>query len=301
MIGPVDNSYHYFVAIYRCDPAVGAPLKCVCDEAKVELFRDHRTYFPSEYKPAVVAAVKDAEYCFPVQSPVVLDTKIQHLVLTARTRRSRHEAQAECTAALDRVIAILTAVYGTDLFRTLLFRGWLRGGPPDPHLGVLMRAVMPIELASAGIAREYGSASTAINANAELKERFGLMSRLVARALSQPPGEEAFLWLWTAVEVFPMVGTTDIKPIGEFLATYVNRPAEIVKQKLRIGWLFGMRSRLVHDGHLPLDQEDALSALGTLELVVRAILRHAAALPHDGALDPLLNAVKPDPPRPKVT
>ncbi len=87
-----------------------------------------------------------------------------------------------------------------------------------------------------------------------------------------------------------MVGTSDIKPISTFLAGYLALEPEAVKTKLRIGWLCGMRSRLVHDGHLPLDQEGAFSALGNLELVVRAVLRHSAGLPYDGDLDPLLKA-----------
>jgi len=82
-----------------------------------------------------------------------------------------------------------------------------------------------------------------------------------------------------------MVNTTDIRPIHDFLESYVGRPSAIVKEKLKVGWLFGMRSRIVHDGHMPLDRDGRFSALATLERLVQAVLRHAAGLPYDGKLE----------------
>jgi hypothetical protein len=114
------------------------------------------------------------------------------------------------------------------------------------------------------------------------------MARFVAKGLAEPPGEEAFVWLWTSLEIFPMVNTTDIKPIATFLSSYVDLDPSTVKEKLKIGWLFGMRSKLVHDGHLPLDRDARFSALAHLEQLVRAVVRHAASLSYDGALDSLL-------------
>jgi hypothetical protein len=114
------------------------------------------------------------------------------------------------------------------------------------------------------------------------------MSRFIAKGLAEPPSEEAFIWLWTALEVFPMIDTTDIRPISEFLSSYVGQPSNILKEKLRIGWLFGMRSKIVHEGHLPLAESDRHRALKSLEDLVRAVVRHAAGLPYDGAFDALL-------------
>lgn len=110
-----------------------------------------------------------------------------------------------------------------------------------------------------------------------------LMNRFVRKGLAETPQEEAFLWLWTALEVFPMVKTSNIKPIGQFLALYLNRSAEVVKKQLGIGELCGMRSKLVHDGFLP--PSEGSSALSRLENVVMAVVRHASGLPYDGALD----------------
>ncbi len=142
----IDDRYRYYVAIYRCDGVTSGSLKVVCGDVKVEIFREDRTYVPSEYLPAVVAAVKDAEYCFPAQPQITLDSKVQHLGLTTRTSRDRRAGEPDCAAALDRVIALFSAISSPDLFRTLVFRGWLQGGPPSSDPGALMKPVPPITL-----------------------------------------------------------------------------------------------------------------------------------------------------------
>lgn len=279
-----DTRYRYYVAIYRCDVTTAEAFVAVCGKVKVELFHEERTYYPSEYRPAVIAAVLKATYCFPVHPPIQLDTKSRHLVLTSRTRLGREEAQAACEAAIDQVIAVVAALYSPDILRTLLFRGWLRG-PANTGQEVLFRAVKPITLSAKELERCYVAASGKLAQHPLLRYRFALMSRFVAKGLAESPGEEAFVFLWTALEVFPMVNTTDIRPISRFLSSYVGRPEELLKEKLRIGWLFGMRSKLVHDGHLPLARHDKFSALTSLERLVRAVIRHASGLPYDGAFD----------------
>jgi hypothetical protein len=51
--------------------------------------------------------------------------------------------------------------------------------------------------------------------DADIEQRFTLMSKLFARAIAIEPGEERFLWLWKVLEVFPMRDTSNIKPISE--------------------------------------------------------------------------------------
>jgi hypothetical protein len=282
--GTLTSGYRHFVAIYRCDVTTTAPFVAVCGGVKVELFREERSYIPSAHHNLVIAAVKDAEYCSPALPPIRLDARSLHLVLTARTRASKSESQEEVERAIDGVVNIVSALYSLDLFRIRLYRGWLQG-PPSPDLGVLARAVLPINIDGTHLRRDYDRCSHSIAGNGVLRDRFSLMSSFVSRGVAEPPSEEAYVWLWTALEVFPMVNTTDIKPISEFLASYIGQPAEIVKEKLRIGWLFGMRSKIIHDGHLPLANNEHFSALNNLESVVRAVVRHASCLPYDGAFD----------------
>src|SRR5215203_1205396 len=260
-------------------------MKLVCGDTKVELFRDERTFFPAEYRSAVIAVVQDAEFCFPVHPPLPLDGKCQHLVLSVRTKIGRTEAQANCEAEIDRAITLLSAVVSPDLFRTLLFRGGLQGGPPSRDLGLVVKAIDPITIDSKYLSAKLAKAEYAVSRLHALRGRFEWMSRLVAKGLAEPLGEEGYIWLWTALEVFPMVGTSNIKTISEFLAGYLGESPSLVKEKLRIGWLFGMRSKLVHDGRLPVQQDGKFAALTELEHVVVAVVRHAAALLYDGALD----------------
>lgn len=285
MFSDADRRFRFFVAIYRCDAVTSGPTAFVCDETKIEIFREERTYWPSAYRAAVIATVKGAEYCFPAQPPLPLDSRCQHIVLSTRTRLDRGVARAACEAQLDRVVALLSAIVSPDLFRTLLYRGWLQGGPPGRDFGVLFKPVEPIVIDEKSMPQAFAAAFRGTTNHPGLSEKFDLMARFIAKGLAEPPGEEAYVSLWTALEVFPMVGTSDIRPISEFLSGYLKLPVNQVKEKLQIGWLFGMRGKLVHDGHLPLDEMGQYQALSRLERVVRAVVRHASGLPYDGALD----------------
>jgi len=106
--------------------------------------------------------------------------------------------------------------------------------------------------------------------------------------LAEPPSEEVFLFLWTILEIFPMRDTTDIRPIGEFLGHLTGRSASEVKAKLGIGRLFGMRSDLVHNGSLGIDDRELGPTIGRLEDICGTILQNLIGLPYGGNLDPYL-------------
>ena len=80
------------------------------------------------------------------------------------------------------------------------------------------------------------------------------MSRFFAKSLAYAPSEEKLLFLWTVLEIYPMTNTTDIRPISELLGKILGRTSEIVKEKLGIGRLFGVRSDLVHNGRLAISR-----------------------------------------------
>ena len=286
-LGVAMTNYDHYFAVFRTEVLRSGVHTLVLDSVKVEVFREERTYRVSEYMPSVIPAITDLEACIPARDPLTLPSNFQHIVLTTRTKAGRTGGQKDCEAALDEAISVLSAISSPDLFRIQVFRGWLQNSTM-PGFGCHLRFVDPVSWAEKKIASDYRGAKAAISRNSALSDRFSLMARFIAKGLAETPGEEAFVWLWTALEVFPMVGTTDIRPISEFISGYVGLPAESVKNKLKIGWLFGMRSQLIHYGKLPLTEADAFSALGTLELVVRAVMRHSAGMPYDGELDQLL-------------
>ena len=279
--------YRYFVAIYRSDIIASGPQTFVCEPVKVEIFREHRTYRVLDYKPAVLPAAEGLEYIIPSREPLVLTPTNQHLVLTKRTKGKPEEEQLDQEAAIDTAVTILSAMLTPDLFRTLLFRGWL-DSPPWDSRSPLLKFVEPVYLDERTIPDQYNQTRAQLYRHSELAERLPLMTRFLARGLAEAPREEAFVWLWTALEIFPMIGTSDIAPISNFLAPYLQLEPDNVKNRLRIGWLYGMRSKLIHDGHLPLTQDGSFSALQRLESVVLAVFRHAGGLPYDGTLDAML-------------
>jgi hypothetical protein len=124
-----------------------------------------------------------------------------------------------------------------------------------------------------------------VTGDSEIDGRFTLMSKLFARALGMEPGEERFLWLWTVLEVFPMKNTSNIQPIGDYLSRVTGRPTAEIKEKLKIGQLFGARSSLVHDGKLPYEPRELGPVLRRLEGIDSAIIRSLGGLPYSGELE----------------
>ena len=281
------KGYDHYIAVYRTEVLTSGAHVLVLDPVKVEVFREARIYQVSEHMPTIVPGVKDREFCIPNREPLILAPDLQHIVLTTRTREGRLQGQGSCEAALDEAIAVLSAVSSAALFRTQIFRGWLQG-PLTPGYEVLFGVVDPIVWDERKVEDGYRVAKAAIARTPSLKERFALMARFVAKGLAETPGEEAYVWLWTALEIFPMAGTSDIKPISAFLSSYLMLDPGEVKKRLRIGWLYSLRCKLVHDGCLPMGETYKLSALVDLERIVRAVIRHAAGMPYDGELDYLL-------------
>jgi hypothetical protein len=62
---------------------------------------------------------------------------------------------------------------------------------------------------------------------------------------------DAFLKYWIALEILSMSSTTDIRPIKEYLAKAYNISMEEVGETFHIGRLYGLRSRIVHEGFNP--------------------------------------------------
>ncbi len=281
--------WKHFLAIYRNHAILSPPMSIVCANVKIEVFKEARQYRVLEYAQTVAAAVENAEYRIPCREPLRLPADIPHVALTTRTRNeSPAEAQEECEVSIDSVVLALSTLLTPDLFRTQLFRGWAAGSP-TPGKG-LWKIVDPILIDGPAVSRSYDGTIARMEREVGEPRRLSLMSRFIRKGLAADVSqEEAFIWLWTALEIFPMAGTPNIKPIAQFLAPYFGRPAHIVKRRLLIGQLCGIRSKLVHEGFLATEVASGISALGRLELVAMAVLRHAAGLQYDGALEAILS------------
>lgn len=62
---------------------------------------------------------------------------------------------------------------------------------------------------------------------------------------------DAFLKYWIALEILAMPDTTDIQPINGLLSTAYGISMQEVGQTYHVGRIYGLRSRIVHDGFTP--------------------------------------------------
>jgi hypothetical protein len=82
------------------------------------------------------------------------------------------------------------------------------------------------------------------------RNRVVLSLRWFEQALFELGGVDAFLKFWIAVETVGMPDTSNIRPLVESLASAYCETSEDIKSKYKIGRLFDLRSRIVHEGSI---------------------------------------------------
>jgi len=274
--------YFRFMKLYWTELIHVSFDKLIVDPVRVEVFRGPRKYDVLErVSPPVVPS--DRETIIVQAQTLEVPGDRTYIELVARTKEATGNRQY-CEDQIDRVVANISAQLSPNLFAQEMWRGWL--GDHQRFMGGfwLMRS-QGIEFEAAKLQNALRAFQRAIESSVELNPRFTLMAKLFSRALSTPPGEERFLWLWTVLEVFPMKDTSNIQPISDYLANVLARPAKEVKEQLMIGKLFGARCALVHDGKLPCEGQDLAGALNLLEAIDLTVLRSLGGLPYSGELD----------------
>ena len=81
-----------------------------------------------------------------------------------------------------------------------------------------------------------------------LQTRIKLALRWIDSAEHETQGIDEFLKLWFAIEIISMPDTTDIKPLCNQLAIIYNIEKSKVQEYFSIGLIFGLRSKIVHNG-----------------------------------------------------
>ncbi len=99
-------------------------------------------------------------------------------------------------------------------------------------------------------------------------------------------GVNAFLKYWFAVETLSMPSTTDIGPLNDILCKIYGLPSRAeASDQFHTGLLFGLRSRIVHDGKIvPIDGR----ILRHLECLYHDALRHLLQIPSEKRLEYLV-------------
>jgi hypothetical protein len=266
-----------FLKLYWTDLPTGTG-RVIADPVRIEVFQGPRTYqvFQRAGPPVVRAGV---DHTIATQQRMEVAGERTYIEFIARTDDSRQREY--CEDQIQRVVTQLSALLSPALFSQEVWSGWLSD---SDHLlgGFWSMTAPPVTFEPAEVEKQLLAFRDAVAKDAEVDQRFTLMSKLFVRAVAIPPGEERFLWLWTVLEV-PMQDT-NIQPISDHLSQITGHSVEEVKKKLDIGRLFGARSRLVHDGKLPYGRDEMGSVLKKLEAIVVTVLRSLGGLPYDGRL-----------------
>jgi hypothetical protein len=247
----------------------------------VEVFQGPRTYEIFQRSgPQVVPA--GVEHTIATAQRMEVAGGHTYIELIARTDDSRQREY--CEDQIQRVVTQLSALLSPALFAQEVWSGWLSDS--EQLLGGFwFMMAPPVTFVPDDVQKQLAAFRSAVAADAEIDERFTLMSKLFVRGVAILPGEERYLWLWTVLEVFPMRDTSNIQPISEHLARTTHHSQDEVKKKLDIGRLFNARCNLVHDGKLPYGRDEMGSVLKKLEAIVITVLRSLGGLPYVGGLE----------------
>ena len=289
-----------FVAIFKTHFVANEIAKIVSQPVKIEIFRGVKSYeipVQSAYK-----FPENKERTLAVVEPLHLDDG-HYIEIKVRTKiKNVDEARAFCEAEVDRTISMLVSIFNLHLFDSLVYKGWL----VENDWGVLGGWIQIVDepafqINSNKVEDDFLKFHRHLQENDDWFDRFTLMSRFLVKALTYTNGEEKFLLLWTALEVFPMKDTSNIEPISLYLGKILSRDAASVKEKLGVGQLYGLRSSLVHDGKFSVKIINSFArneteserqfkyrqsdTIARLEYILREIMRFMCGLPYSGSLD----------------
>jgi hypothetical protein len=278
------SRFFAFIQLYETRIFIGLSQKVIIDPLKIELLPT----MPRSYTVGMVEShtfATDINDVIGRSVPLTLDRSGRYILLTARTEESQPmNARRICEDAIDRGTGLLTAILGPAIFGRQVFRGWVeneRGMIAEAWVKRVDAVSLPVE----SLSDDCLSAVKNLKNDPDLWRRFTLISRFWSRSLGEASSEEKYLFLWTVLEIFPMKDTTNIRPISELLSAVVRRPADFVKEKLEIGRLFGLRSELVHNGTLGVDELALGRLIDRLENICREATRALAGLEYTGSLE----------------
>jgi hypothetical protein len=160
-----------------------------------------------------------------------------------------HEASTRQTIAL--YVGLLATLFGRNIVYRRLFDNIVQCG--KEQVSSFNRAVenplwFPAPIIDDTHLAELTAADARIASLADQdKQRIQLSLRWFESAVFDN-GVDAFLKCWIALETLGMPDTTNIRPLNETLAGAYGISVDEARDRFGIGKLFGLRSRIVHDG-----------------------------------------------------
>lgn len=277
------SSYIKYITIFNTTLVKTAPSKIIADPVKIEFFNGPKSYRVSVQMASILPK--------GMKSNVAKDTKLnlpgdsQYIAITARTKEAGPRIVIKfCEDHIDQMITKLSLIYSSGLFAKEIYRGFQIDGTRI-IFNTWLKFQDPFDVYEKKIKEKLKIINKAQSLDQETKVRFKLMARFFRKALLSPPCEEKLLYLWTILEIFPMKDTSNIKPIGQYLSKRLGRNAEIVKEKLGIGKLFGIRSDLVHDGFLNIEKTEMGEVFRKLETICVEVLKEMCGIDYENTLE----------------
>lgn len=290
IVGGVHISYTKFVSIFKTARVESAPIKVISDPITVEIVKEARRIMLSPIRRSVWSTGSGGQAPLGF-TPLNLDPETYHIILTARTTEENHDiARKLCEVEIDRVITSISVIYDRLVFGVPVYRGWIFEPQGKTFLEGAAVITPPIQVDDKFLARELARAKVnqTGDANNDAAQRFKLISRFFRKSLTAETPEDKLFYLWTILEVFPMKGNINIKPIGKLLAGITEKPEGLVKEKLAIGRIYGARCDLVHHGRLVGSEQEINDLMTKLERIVKETIRKLSGLPYSLSLDQYL-------------
>jgi hypothetical protein len=147
------------------------------------------------------------------------------------------------------MIGVIGLLSAPTLFALPIYIGWVSPTPSTPIRTTLMFS-KPETLQRSALEKGASIAHKVLASDARMRDRFDLVARLFNRAMGLPPTDETFLWAWTCLEVFTMMGSNGYSVIASYLAKVTGDDAAALADRLDIKGLHDARSKLVHSGNL---------------------------------------------------
>lgn len=277
--------YYKFTAIFQTALIKSAPAKIILDPVKIEFFRGPRTLIVPAQIDHIVPLEQFSTQSIPFVPNLQLSLSIGPFIsITVRTKEEvPYKAKKFCEEHLDTTVAYMASVYDYALFAQQIYRGQLLEDNEQIMEGMLL-VKNPVSI-TADLSGALTNMRSALIQNQNIHDRYSLMARFFAKSLLIKPSEEKFLYLWTILEIYPMANTSNIKPISQYLGQFMSKEPELVKERLGIGRLFDIRSKIVHDGLLAIPGKDEGETFMRLQAICVEVLRSMSGLNYSGSLD----------------
>lgn len=283
----MSSSYFHYLYLFKTtllDIDKSIP-KIVVDPIKIEFLKEKRVYKIQQTDHYVYP--QGALNVFPKEAEFTIDDDTTYISLITRTKENKAPTCVEvCENALNSTVSKLSQILSPDLFTDLVYKGWIYYDKKRLKQ-FWFKYSDEVLIDTENIINSLKGINYFHQRDKNLKKRFELMSKFYVKALSyQSLCEEKFIMLWTILEIYPMMNTTNIKPLCKKLAEILNQEdQQIVKNKLEIGRMFGLRSKLVHDGEFDLSYDDKIDLFKMLEDMVLEIMRNVSGLEYTNSLD----------------